>query len=199
VRPDPDASYERALAAPLMSQREEAVLSAQIGRPSRAPSATVHRCVFGLPTVARVAPRLQDGTPFPTVFWLSCPVLSARVGTLEGSGAMAEITERLEADPAFQAQHEAAQDRYRALRDELGGGQKLPGDPYAGGGPRHVKCLHVHVGHTLATNDGPVGAWALDAILPAPCSGPCVTEEQVDVWQARLEAGDPGQPTRRRG
>lgn len=199
VRPDPDASYERALEAPVMDQREEAVLSAQLGRPSRAPSAAVHRCVFGLPTVARVAPRLRDGTPFPTVFWLSCPVLSSRVGTLEGSGVMVELNQRLDGDDAFQAEHAAAQERYRRFRDEVGGGEGLPGDPYAGGDPNYVKCLHVHVAHTLATGDGPVGRVALDEALPAPCEGPCVSDEDVDEWQAKLEAGDEGTPTRRRG
>lgn len=173
------------MAAPLMGARETAVLSAQIGRPSRAPSATVHRCVFGLPTVARVAPRLHDGTPFPTTFWLSCPVLSSAIGTLEGSGAMVELNHRLDHDPAFQAEHAAAQERYRDARRSLDGGD-LPGDPYAGGDPKYVKCLHVHVGHTLATGDGPVGQAALDALLPIACSGPCVTEEQVDEWQERL-------------
>lgn len=199
IRRDPDASYERAMAAPLMDERETAVLSAQLGRPSRAPSATVHRCVFGLPTVARVDPRLEDGTPFPTVFWLSCPVMSSRVGTLEGRGGMVDVNQRLDDDATFRDAHAAAQERYRRFRDRLAGGDRLPGDPYAGGGPGHVKCLHVHVAHELATSDSPVGAVAHDAVTPAPCGGPCVTDEEADEWQARIARGDPGRPTKRRG
>src|SRR5690554_6016503 len=83
VRPDPDASYERALGAPPVDRRGRAVVSVQLGRPARGNPAVVHRCVYGLPTVVRVDPRLDDGTPFPTTYWLTCPVMRSRVGRLE--------------------------------------------------------------------------------------------------------------------
>ncbi len=187
VRRDPGASYERVAAAPLVDARDRAVVSAQIGRPARGETAVAHRCVFGLPTVARVAPRLDDGTPFPTVFWLTCPVMTSRVGTLEADHEMVGVNARLD-DPEDElgTAHAAATDRYVRFRDEVGGA--LPGDPRAGGNERYVKCLHVHVAHHLATGDGPVGDWAVDRATPAPCSGPCVSEGQV---AARLTP-DPG-------
>lgn len=184
VVPDPDASYERCAQAPLTDLAERAVVSAQLGRPARGRSAVVHRCAYGLPTVVRVDPRLPDGTPFPTVFWQTCPALRSQIGRLEADQSMVGINERLEADPAFQAQHEASQERYRQFRDDLGG--ELPGNPYAGGNPRYVKCLHVHAGHALATNDSVVGAWTVDAARPVPCSGPCVSEDDTAVWAQRL-------------
>jgi hypothetical protein len=186
VRVDPDASYARAAAAPVVTERERAVLSAQLGRPARGESAVVHRCVFGLPTVARVSPRLDDGTPFPTVFWLSCPVLTSRVGTLEADHAMVGINQQLDDDPELAAEHAAATQRYVAFRDELGG--PLPGDPRAGGNESYVKCLHVHAGHHLATDDGPVGAWTVEQVTPAPCRGPCVSEADVERYGAVLAA-----------
>lgn len=185
VIPDDDASYERAAAAPLASEREQAIISAQLGRPARGESAVVHRCVFGLPTSVRVSPRLDDGTPFPTVFWQTCPALRSRIGQLEGDHQMVPINERLDEDPEFQAEHAAAQARYVEFRDELGDG-KLPGDPFAGGNDKYVKCIHVHAAHYLATNDGPVGELTMDMARPVPCSGPCVSEEDVETWRKRL-------------
>lgn len=177
VRLDPDASYERAAAAPVTTERERAIVSAQLGRPARGRSGVVHRCVFGLPTVIRVSPRLGDGTPFPTVFWLTCPVLRSEVGRLEADHAMVGLNERLAEDRVFAQDYGDASERYVAFRDELGG--PLPGDPSAGGMPDHIKCLHVHAGHTLATGDNPVGRWTLEQALPAPCAGPCVSESEI--------------------
>jgi hypothetical protein len=166
------------------------VLSAQLGRPARGDNAIVHRCVFGLPAVVRVGPRLEDGTPFPTTFWLSCPVLRARIGTLEADGEMVIVNDRLDDDEGFRAEHAAAYQRAIGFRDRLG--EPLPGAPGSGGSERHVKCLHVHVAHHLATGDNPVGAWAFDRAAPVPCPGPCVDDEDRGAWEERLLAGDPG-------
>lgn len=185
VRPDPAASYQRAGAALPADLDERAVLSAQLGRPARGSPAVVHRCVFGLPTVVRVAPRLEDGTPFPTTFWLSCPVLRSRVGTLEADHAMVGLNARLESDPQLAADYAEAYERYVGFRDSLD--EPLPGQPGAGGMPRHIKCLHAHAAHTLATGDNPIGRWTLEHATPAPCSGPCVDADDV---QAALDGPD---------
>jgi hypothetical protein len=186
VVPDPDASYTRSAEAAETDLAERAVVSAQLGRPARGRSAVVHRCAHGLPTVVRVDPRLPDGTPFPTVFWQTCPALRSQIGRLEADQSMVGINQRLEEDDDFQAAHAAAQERYRDFRDELGG--PLPGDPYAGGNPRYVKCLHVHAAHELATGDSPVGAWTVEAARPVPCPGPCVGDDEVAEWSQRLRA-----------
>ena len=183
VRADPGASYERARAAPPVDEHERAVVSAQLGRPARGNPAVVHRCVFGLPTVVRVDPRLEDGTPFPTTFWLTCPVMRSRVGTLEADHAMVGLNERLGGDEEFAAQYRAAHERYVAFRDGLD--EPLPGAPGAGGMPGHVKCLHTHAAHHLATGDNPVGAWTVERATPAPCAGPCVDEGDIDAWRGR--------------
>jgi hypothetical protein len=184
VVPDPDASYERAAAQPYAELRERAVVSAQIGRPARGASAVVHRCVFGLPTVVRVDPRLDDGTPFPTVFWQTCPALRSRIGTLEADHAMVGLNQRLDDDPDFAAAYAEGHDRYVAFRDDLGG--SLPGDPGAGGMPKHIKCLHVHAGHYLATGDNPVGQWTVEHARPVFCPGPCVDEDDVARYEQEL-------------
>jgi hypothetical protein len=178
VRRDPDASYEGAAAAPAAGERERSVVSAQLGRPARGNPAVVHRCQYELPTVVRVEPLLEDGTPFPTVFWLTCPAMRSQVGRLEADHAMVDLNERLAADEVFAGDYAAASDRYVAFRDRMGG--PLPRNPSAGGMPRHVKCLHVHAAHHLATGDNVVGEWTVDHATPLPCPSPCVTDDDLD-------------------
>jgi uncharacterized protein len=182
VHRDPDASYDRAAAEPAAAAAERAVITAQLGRPARGQPAVVHRCRWGLPTVVRVAPRLEDGTPFPTTFWLSCPALRSRIGTLEADQSMVGLNDRLQDDPAFAAGYAAGHERYVRFRDRLGA--PLEGDPGAGGMPGYIKCLHVHGAHHLATGDNPVGDWTIDAAAPVPCAGPCV---DVDAVAAELD------------
>ena len=185
VRLDEQAHYDRALAAQVADQHGRAVISAQLGRPARGRPAVVHRCVFGLPTVVRVDPRLDDGTPFPTTFWLTCPVLRSRVGRLEANQSMVGLNERLSREPDLAADYAAAHERYVAARDRLG--PAVPGNPSAGGMPGRVKCLHVHLAHHLATGDNVIGMWTASQVLPAPCDGPCVSDAEVAAWRDRLE------------
>jgi uncharacterized protein len=179
---DADASYERALAAPRADAATVAVLSEQLGRPARGGPAVVHRCGHGLPTVVRVDPRLEDGTPFPTTFWLACPLARSAVGRLEADHEMVRMNERLAAEPELQAEYTATAERFVAFRDRLGEpAPPLEGAPTAGGMPRRVKCLHVHVAHHLATGDNPIGAEATDRILPMACPAPCVDVAALEV------------------
>ncbi|HUH06849.1 MAG TPA: DUF501 domain-containing protein [Egibacteraceae bacterium] len=171
LRPAPDASYEAQLARPHMDAAEAEVASEMIGRPLRGRSAVAVRCRWGLPAVLRVDPRLDDGTPFPTMFWLACPLANRHVGRLEANGAMAELNERLAADPDLAAEYAAAHARYVAARDRLGG--PLPRGDSAGGMPGRVKCLHSLYAHHLATRDNPVGEWVAEQIEPMPCPAPC--------------------------
>jgi hypothetical protein len=172
---DAEASYERALAAPPADAMTIAVLTEQLGRPARGRPAVVHRCGHGLPTVVRVDPRLEDGTPFPTTFWLACPLARSAVGRLEADHEMVRMNERLAEEPALQDEYTATAERFVAFRDRLGEpSAPLEGAPTAGGMPRRVKCLHVHVAHHLATGDNPFGAEAAERILPMACPAPCV-------------------------
>lgn len=175
VQRDPDAGYDRASHAPPADDPTVAVLSAQLGRPARGRPAVVHRCGHGLPTVARVDPRLEDGTPFPTTFWLACPLLRSAVGRLEADLEMVRLNERLAEDDVLRADYAGTAERYVAFRDALGAPEPpLDGAPTAGGMPTRVKCLHVHLAHHLATGDNPIGAYVADALLPMACPAPCV-------------------------
>jgi uncharacterized protein len=173
VRPAPDASYEAQLAREPMDERDAALAAKMIGRPLRGRSATAVRCGWGLPAVMRVDPALADGTPFPTMFWLSCPVASKAVGRLEAEGTMVGLNERLRRDDELAAEYAAASERYVSARNQLG--PRVPRDDSAGGMPVRVKCLHTLYGHHLATRDNPIGAWVAEQLEPLPCAAPCVT------------------------
>src|SRR5699024_1532927 len=122
-------------------------------------------CRCGRPLVVRTAPRLEDGSPFPTTFYLTSPGAVRAVGTLEARGVMAEMTERLGADPELAAAYRRAHEDYLRRRDELGEVPEIEGVS-AGGMPTRVKCLHVLVAHSLAVGPGinPLGDEALEMI-----------------------------------
>jgi hypothetical protein len=156
-----------------VSAADTAVVAAQLGRPPRAIRAIAHRCACGLPDVVETSPRLSDGTPFPTLYYLTCPRAASEIGRLEASGLMREMTERLATDADLKARYVGAHESYLARRDALG---ELPRRISAGGMPDRVKCLHVLVAHSLAAGPGvnPLGDEAI-ALLPDWSSrGPCV-------------------------
>jgi len=152
---------------PGVGAEDLAAISAQLGRPARGVVAIAHRCRCGLPDVVTTAPRLDDGTPFPTTFYLTCPPAVQAVSTLEAGGLMKEWTARLGADPELAAAYARAHEHYLAQREELGHVDEIAGIS-AGGMPTRVKCLHVLVGHALAAGPGvnPLGDEALALISP---------------------------------
>src|SRR5579859_5148458 len=104
---------------PPVADRDLAAVEAQLERRPRGVRAIAHRCPCGNPDVVETAPRLPDGAPFPTLYYLTCPKAASLIGTLEASGLMAEMTERLKHDPELAAAYKAADDDYRARRDAI--------------------------------------------------------------------------------
>jgi len=159
---------------------DEAAVGRQLGREPRAIHAIGHRCPCGLPDVVTTEPRLPNGTPFPTTFYLTCPRAASLVGTLEGSGLMKQMQDRLADDPDLAASYAAAHERYLAARAELARevGQSVPEIEgiSAGGMPDRVKCLHVLAGQSLAQGRGvnPFGDEVRDLLGDWWADGPCV-------------------------
>jgi hypothetical protein len=121
-------------------------------------------------------PRLEDGSPFPTLFWLTCPILIARVSRSEGAGWMRELGEELVHDRELRGRFVHALDAYRARRDRHERIEDAGGPP--GGGPDRVKCLHAHVAHELAAPPNPIGARALARAGWPDCIAPCVAVDR---------------------
>lgn len=134
-----------------VSDVDRAAVAEQLGRPPRAIRAVAHRCPSGHPAVIQTSPRLEDGTPFPTLYYLTCPRLTSLTSRLEASGLMREMTDRLAKDEELAAAYLAAHTSYLAERDAI---DSLGTDVSAGGMPGRVKCLHVHVAHALAVGAG---------------------------------------------
>jgi hypothetical protein len=147
----------------------------QLGRTPRGTRAVGHRCPCGLPDVVITEPRLPDGAPFPTTYYLTCPRAASLIGTLEGSGVMREMERRLEDDPDLAASYVAAHEAYLDARAALGEVPEIAGVS-AGGMPTRVKCLHVLAAQALAAGPGVnvLGDEVLDLLGAWWSTGPCV-------------------------
>jgi hypothetical protein len=159
--------------------RDLEAVAAQLGRDARGVRGVAHRCPCGNPDVVKTAPRLPDGTPFPTVYYLTCPRAASAIGTLEAGGTMREMTDRLGDDPDLRAAYRAAHERYLAVREAVEVVPEIAGVS-AGGMPDRVKCLHVLVAQSLAEGPGinPLGDEALEALPDWWRNGPCVGLDQ---------------------
>nr|WP_196792008.1 DUF501 domain-containing protein [Motilibacter deserti] len=148
-----------------------------MGRPPRGLRAVAHRCPCGQPDVVETAPRLPDGTPFPTFYYLTCPRATGAVSTLESEGLMRQMTERLSDDPELAAAYSAAHEDYLRRRDAVAQVPEIAAVS-AGGMPDRVKCLHVLVAHSLAAGRGvnPLGDEALAALPEWWAGGPCARD-----------------------
>jgi hypothetical protein len=164
----------------VISPDDEAAVADQLGREPRAVHAVGHRCPCGLPDVVTTEPRLPDGTPFPTTYYLTCPRAASLIGTLEGSGLMKQMEARLVDDEALAQAYAAAHDAYLTARAVLGAVPEIEGIS-AGGMPNRVKCLHVLAAHSLAAGPGvnPLGDEVLAALGPWWEAGPCVESTHV--------------------
>ena len=158
-----------------VSPADEEAVARQLGRTPRGIRSVAHRCTCGLPDVVETEPRLPDGTPFPTTYYVTCPRLASAISTLEAEGMMKEMTDRLATDPELAAKYLAAHESYLAHRESIEHVDEIAGIT-AGGMPTRVKCLHVLVGHSLAVGRGvnPLGDEALDALEDWGRRGPCV-------------------------
>jgi uncharacterized protein len=154
------------------------VVAAQIEREPRSVVDVVSRCHLNMPTVIRVPPHLDDGTPFPTLYWLTCPLATRRIGRLEAAGGVKRADARIAAEPELSIAYQRAMDRYERDREAL----IAPDAPMyrpsggVGGSRRGVKCLHAHYADHAAGNENPIGANTADSVEPLDCAIECVAE-----------------------
>lgn len=153
-----------------------ATIEEQLGRTPRGLVRVAWRCASGHPGVVMTLPRLSDGTPFPTTYYLTCPLAVAGCSSLEANGVMAEMTARLETDADLATAYRAAHQAYLADRRALGEVAEID-NVSAGGMPTRVKCLHALVGHALAAGPGvnPLGDEAINLLREYPF-GDCLGE-----------------------
>jgi hypothetical protein len=162
------------------TDKDVATVSAQLGRPARNVIGIAARCVCGAPTVVATKPRLEDGTPFPTLYYLSHPAATAAMSALEATQVMAELQQLLPEDDSLRAHYQAAHEQYIADREGIELVPELAGVS-AGGMPVRVKCLHALAGHALAAGPGvnPIGDLALARGRWSPLVCECVDYEAI--------------------
>lgn len=146
----------------MISAEDLEIVSEQLGRPARSMLEVSARCICGNPVVVKTKPKLEDGTPFPTLYYLTHPAATASMSRLESAGLMAEWAELLE-DEEISKQYAKAHKAYLSQREEIEFVEELK-DISAGGMPTRVKCLHALAAHSLAVGPGinPIGDLAVE-------------------------------------
>lgn len=151
-----------------MSHEDRRIVERQLGRAPRAFRSVVVLCPFGRPAVTEQAAFDEDGRPFPTQFWVTCPFLVAAISRVEAAGGVERWSQASREDPELVVSLAAAQAEQRALRPELDAG--IGGSTRAGS----LKCLHAHAGFALARPGYTLGERIL-AELPSLWPESCCT------------------------
>lgn len=139
-----------------MSDTEDELVAALLGRTPRGSYEIVVRDASGRPLVIRNSPLLDDGEPMPTRYWLLNGDLAARIGTIESAGGVRMAEAEVEPDELEAAHARYAHERDSEIPTSFGGPRPSGG---VGGTRRGVKCLHAHYAYFLAGGDDPVGRW----------------------------------------
>lgn len=142
-----------------LTEQDRTDVAAQLGREPRGVVGVAWRCSCGRPGVIATLPRLPGGAPFPTTYYLTCPALASRIGTIEASGEMARMARRLAEDEDLAENYRRAHDSYLTDRERFAEHAGLNPVPEidgisAGGMPTRVKCLHALAAHALAVGPG---------------------------------------------
>ncbi|NNC43104.1 MAG: DUF501 domain-containing protein [Acidimicrobiia bacterium] len=160
----------------MSSKDDDSVVAAQLDRELRSSVEVVSRCHLDLPVVVGVPPILDDGTPFPTRWWLTCPLSRLRIDRLESAGGVSAMDRYLKDRPDWQERMEQAHDRYATERDSLidNATEPRPSGGIAGTAGDGVKCLHAHYADSRIGHDNPVGESVAPFVEPLNCTRPCV-------------------------
>jgi uncharacterized protein len=137
------------------------VVERQLGRRPRAFRRVVVRCPYGRPAVTEQAAFDEDGRPFPTTYWLTCPRLVESVARIESGGGVERWTRAAVESPELAASLAGAHDEQRRVRPELDTG--VGGARRGAGG---LKCLHAHVAFALARPGYELGERILGELEP---------------------------------
>lgn len=144
-----------------ITERDRAVITTQIGRSPRALGGVATRCVFGFPAVTRQSPIDDQGRPFPTAYYVTCPHLVRQIDRVESNGGVRRFESALAADESLQHATTAAHAEHRSLH----------GSAIAGSSDEsRIKCLHAHAAFALAGHEHPLGQEVLREAAPRWCS-----------------------------
>jgi len=159
------------------------LVAAQIGREPRALRGVAVRCAYGIPAVTRQEPRDEDGSPFPTAYYLTCPHLVKGVDRVEAAAGVRRYEAAVAADEQLAAATMAAHERHRTID---GRGSNIAG----AGDPARLKCLHAHAAFAMAEGDHPLGEMVLREASPRWCdTGWCLSTLRQDLLPPAPRSG----------
>jgi hypothetical protein len=148
---------------------DEQIVALQLGRRPRAFVRVAVRCPFGKPAVTEQGAYAEDGRPFPTQFYVTCPHLVAAISRLEADGGVERWTRAAHEDAELGRSLAAAHAEQRRLRPELDAG--IGGSTRTGS----LKCLHAHAAFALARPGYELGdriLAELPSLWPTSCCTP---------------------------
>ena len=156
---------------------DRAAVARQLGREPRAFRRVAVCCPYGRPAVTEQEPYDDQGGPFPTTYYLTCPHLVAAIARIEAAGGVERWTRAAAGDPALAESLARANDEQRRVRHELAGGADGPGLELGIGGSSRggsLKCLHAHAAFALARPGYELGDRILAEVGPLwPTAGCC--------------------------
>jgi hypothetical protein len=161
-----------------ISAEDISIIEMQLKRHPAGVAAVVSRCVFGCPQVIRNEVFVEE-KPFPTLFWLTCPLKVKAVSRIEGQGWSDHVKKRIKTDSELKERLLQAHDDYRRCRKETVAGTAYAGHAIlnTGIGGVHdiegIKCLHAHYAHYLATGENPLGEMLDKLLLDIKCERRC--------------------------
>lgn len=167
-----------------VSAHDDEIMSRQLGRKIRGAIEVSYHTPDGQPAVVKTAPRLPDGTPFPTLYYLTDPRLTAEASRLEVAGVMRTMQARLHTDAEVAEDYHAAHEHYLAERNAI---ESLGTDFSGGGMPDRVKCLHVLIAYALAEGPGRVRL-GTEAVALAAANNPKLVGTAIPADWPSLES-----------
>ena len=158
-----------------MDNKDSKIVEIQIGRNLRSDVSVSCKCHFNLPVSIKVPPNLDDGTPFPTTYWLTCPMYNKKIGTLESHGMINELDNELMNNSDLKQEWQSRQESYKDERDTIQEPEaKYRSSGGVGGATESIKCLHSHTADELSTGLNPIGKIVLESVGYFNCEQPCV-------------------------
>ena len=157
--------------------KDKKIVEAQIDRSLRSNVSVSSRCHLNLPAAIKVPPNLDDGTPFPTTYWLTCPMYNKKIGSLESQGLIAELDNEILNNPKLKAEWSKRQISYQQERENSHdlSNEHLPTGG-VGGATESIKCLHSHTADEISTGKNPIGKIVIESIGSFNCEKPCIDE-----------------------
>ena len=158
--------------------KDKKVVEAQLDRNLRSDILVSSRCHFNLPTAIKVPPNLDDGTPFPTTYWLTCPMYNKKIGSLESQGLISQLDDEMQNNSKLKSEWKQRQTSYQKERENFfdKSNEYLPTGG-VGGAKESIKCLHSHTADEISTGKNPIGKIVIESIGLFNCEKPCIDED----------------------